>query len=120
MKPAHKRASRVLGYALTLGCPVGWQAASALWQARLTPQEIAALASAALKATAPDLAQLVAEAFHRRAGAPLPTFGDVMLDARFWADLASSKERAAYAVACTDCFTEDERKRFVAFLVNRQ
>ena len=48
-KPAHKSAARLLGYALTAGDFDTWEAASAVWQARLTAKERAALAYMALR-----------------------------------------------------------------------
>src|SRR6056297_1881801 len=80
-KPEHKKAAKVLGYALTLETPDAWYGASIVWQARMTPQEAAATAWAALHATEPELAQMVATAALGGAGAPLPTMEDVMADA---------------------------------------
>ena len=48
-KPAHKSAARLLGYALTVGDYNTWEAASAVWEARLTAQERAALAYTAIR-----------------------------------------------------------------------
>ena len=44
---AHKSASRVLGYALHLSGFTAWDSASAVWAARLSDEERAALAYAA-------------------------------------------------------------------------
>ena len=51
----------MLGYALTLGDFAGWAAASAVWAVRLTAEERAALAWAALKSLEPEQAEAVAE-----------------------------------------------------------
>ena len=61
-KDAHKRASRMLGYALTIGDFPAWEAASAIWAARLTVQERIALAFMALGSLDDDDAQMTAEA----------------------------------------------------------
>ena len=113
--PEHKKAAKVLGYALTLETPDAWYGASIVWQARMTPQEAAATAWAALHATEPELAQMVATAALGGAGAPLPTMEDVMADAGWWADLAAPEERAAYAVACFNRFSPVEREEFLEF-----
>jgi hypothetical protein len=115
-KPGHKCAARALGYGLTLGDSSAWFKVSAIWQARLTPEETATVASVALQATDADLAQLVASHVLEGAGVPLPTFDDLMSDARFWADIATPDERAAYAVACFNRFTMQERDDFRAFI----
>jgi hypothetical protein len=61
-KDAHKRASKMLGYALTVGDFPAWEAASAIWAARLTVQERIALAFMALGSLDDDNAQMAAEA----------------------------------------------------------
>jgi hypothetical protein len=119
-KPEHKKAAKVLGYALTLDTTDGWFAASAVWQARMTPQEAAAAAWAALQATEPELAQMVATAALGGAGAPRAAMEDVMADAGWWADLAAPEERAAYAVACFNRFSSVEREEFLEFVRGNQ
>lgn len=114
-KSKHKRAAKALGYALTVDSEPAWLAASAIWQARLTPQETASMAWAALAATEPALAQEVASAALRGAGAPLPSFGPCMDDASWWADIATAEERACYAVACFNRFSRQEREEFRVF-----
>ena len=118
-KPAHKKAAKALGYALTLDTPEAWLAASTVWQARLTPQEAAVAAWAALRATDPDLALIVASEALGGAGMPPAALGDVMDDAGWWADLAAPEERAAYAVACFNRFTPLERDQFLEFAKGR-
>jgi hypothetical protein len=58
----HKAMARTIGYALTIGDESGWQAFAAVAEARLTPQERAALAYAALMSLSPDHAWMVADA----------------------------------------------------------
>ena len=62
MKTRHKRASRSLGYALSLGTSDGWCQFSAIARARLSEAERAGLAYAALRALPPGLGQRIAEA----------------------------------------------------------
>jgi hypothetical protein len=100
MKPEHKRMSRIMGYTLTLGDADAWAVFSALAMARMTPEERAALAWAALRSLdTPEQAELVAESVLKFADYPLPTFLSPMDDARWWASFASLKERKAYALA---------------------
>jgi len=94
----------------------GWFAASALWQARLTPQETAAIALAALQATDAELAEMVGRVVLDGAGTPLPTFSEVMAEAALWTELATSDERAAYAVACFNRFSRIEKEEFREFV----
>ena len=60
-KPAHRRVARAVGYALTLGEAHGWCKLTAILCMRLKPEEIAALAFAALMALDEDTARMVAE-----------------------------------------------------------
>ena len=118
-KPGHKKAAKVLGYAVTLNSFDAWCAASALWRHHLTPQEAAGLAWAALKAQEPEFALMTADAALGGGGAPLPTLIDVIDEAGFWADTATPDERAAYAVACFNRFSKLERDEFRAFVEAR-
>ena len=58
----YARASRMLGYALTTGGHQVWMETAAVWAARLTSKERAALAFAALKSLSADHAILAATA----------------------------------------------------------
>lgn len=58
----HEAVTRILAHALTLGDAWGWEAFSAIAQARLEPTETAALAFAALRAQDQDDAALSADA----------------------------------------------------------
>ena len=69
-KPRHKAAARVLGYAVTLNSAEAWCAAATVWHVRLTPQEAAGMAWAALKALEPEIALMTAETALGGAGAP--------------------------------------------------
>jgi len=99
-KPVHKQAARVLVYALTLGDFDAWLGASAIWMARLSAPERAALAFSALKSMDPDDALMTAEsALMRGAGLPITPLFDFMDEAAFWADMAEPDELKAYALA---------------------
>ncbi len=118
-KAEHKRAAKALGYGLTLGDDSAWFSVSAVWQARLTPQEAATVACAAILATDSEFAESIAYAVLEGAGAPLPAFFDIVSEAGFWADMATPQERAAYAVACFNRFSPVERDEFRDFAGGR-
>lgn len=112
-KTAHKKAAKLLGYALVLGTYGGWEGASAVWQARLTEAERAALAWAALRSLDRDNAMLVAETVLGGAGAPdAPLFSE-MDQAAFWADMASENELKAYALACFNRMSPGDQCAFL-------
>ena len=112
IKTKHKRLSKVLGYALTLGPGTGWQAFSAIAAAYLSDQEKVSLAFAALSALDPDLAEQTAAAALNAAGAPLPPFLGGMDDARYWASIASRSELKAYALAAHDALSPRDQAAF--------
>lgn len=111
----HLGATRVLGYALTLSDEAGWEGASAVWQARLAPDECAALSWAALRSLSPDDAVVVAETVLGGAGAPLPPFLDPMDDALWWAACAGPSELEAYALSTFRALSPSKRRDFVEF-----
>lgn len=117
---AHKKSAKVLGYALVLGDFEDWEAASVIWQARLTGAERAALAWAALRSLDDDDAREVANTVIQDAGAPLPPFISPMDEAAFWADIASPAELDAYALACVRNMAPDRRAAFLDHVQGRQ
>lgn len=116
MKRPHIGSIKMLGYALHLHGYETWEAASAVWQVRLTPEENAAHAWAALRALDVDDALLVAETALAGAGAPLPPFFSPMDEATWWAGIASPAEIDAYALACTRAMRPERRAAFLAYL----
>jgi hypothetical protein len=61
-KDGHKRACRMIGFALTLGDPAMWDQTAAVLSHRLTRKERASLAFTALSALEPDDREAVYEA----------------------------------------------------------
>jgi hypothetical protein len=116
MKRPHLGASRMLGYALTAHDYETWESASAVWQARLTPEENAALAWAAMKALDADQGLMVAETVLTGAGMPLPTFFRPMSDAAFWASIANPDEIDAYALACVRAMAPHRQTAFLDYM----
>ena len=120
MPGRHLRASRALGYALTLADYDGWEQASAIWEARLTPQERAALGWAALRSLEPQDARKCSNAVLGGAGTPFPPFVSPLDDAHWWADKASAEELDAYALAIVKEMAPARRAAFLDFVRERQ
>ena len=112
MKPEHKRASRMMGYTLTLGDPGDWGRFSTFARARLTVTELAGLAAAALGALPEGRAFQVAASILGASGDPLPPFLGGMDDARFWASLATQQELKAYALAAYEAMGARDQAAF--------
>ena len=55
-----------------------------------------------------------------RAGMPLPFFGRVMDEARFWADLATRSERKAYCAAIFARLTPEDQDAFRTFISQKR
>jgi hypothetical protein len=104
---------------LTLGGYDAWEAASAVWQARLTDTERAALSWAALRSLDHDDAMKVAETVLGGAGAPLPPFLNPVDEAAFWASCASPQELDSYALACTRAMAPGRRTAFLDYMNER-
>ncbi|OLS47229.1 hypothetical protein BV379_02340 [Rhodovulum sulfidophilum] len=90
-----------------------WAAASAVWVARLTDRERAALAWAALRSLDEDQAADMAETVIGGAGAPLTTLLSEMSDARWWARIASRRELKSYALASFEAMSPRDRAAFL-------
>jgi hypothetical protein len=120
-KDEHKRAARMLGYALTRGTADAWLDAAAVFAARLTQQERAGMAFAALKAMDRDDAAMTAEAaLCAGAGQPqAPLFG-FMDQAAFWADMAEAEELEAYCLASFNAMPRGRQAAFLDHVKGRQ
>jgi hypothetical protein len=113
MKPEHKRMSRMVGYTLTLGDADAWANFTTVAMVRMTVEERAALAWAALRSLdTPEQAEMVAETVLSFAGYPLPAFLNPMEDARWWAARASLKECKAYALAAYEALPVRDQMAF--------
>ena len=114
-KDRHQRAAKMLGYALTN--PELWAATGLVWAVRLTPNERAALAFAALNSLEPDDAERTAAAAIGSAGAPLPPFLGGMDEARFWASYATRAELKAYTLAAFEAMQAKDQAAFLDYAV---
>jgi hypothetical protein len=63
-KDRHKRAARIVGYALTADDPAIWVQTAALLGHRLSTMELASLAYAAMRALDPEVREMVFKAAH--------------------------------------------------------
>lgn len=54
-----------------------------------------------------------------RAGMPIPLFGQVMAEAKFWAESASRAERKAYCAACFALLEPADQDAFRSFIDGR-
>ena len=105
--------SRMIGYTLTLGDADAWAGFTTVARARLTIEERAALAWAALRSLdTPEQSERVAESVLSFGDYPLPTFLNPMNDARWWASFASPKERKAYALAAYEAMSTKDQMAF--------
>lgn len=116
IKPSHLKATRMLGYALTLNDAPCWDGASLVWQVRLSVAERSAIASAALRSLDFDQALEIADAVFCGAGAPLPPLLDPVSEALSWANYATPAEIDAYAMATFNALCPSRRREFIDFV----
>lgn len=55
-----------------------------------------------------------------RAGMPIALFGQLMAEAKFWAESASRAERKAYCAACFACLDREDQDAFRSFITERR
>lgn len=118
-KPAHKKAARALGYALTLGDAHAWVGASQSFSARLTEVERAGLAWAALRALGPEKAVTVTTSLFEGAGQPIAPLFDHMDEAAFWVDTATPAELEAYCLASYSALPPARQAAFLDYVQGR-
>lgn len=116
MAPAHKRAARCIGYALTLANTDGWIKVVEVLAARLSQAERVSLGYAALKSVDPairlELYELMND-IETVMGSPFPFSKDIRDDAEFWASTASQTELRAYSMAIFNKMKKTDKQRFV-------
>lgn len=119
---AHKAAAREIATALAKAglenTPEAWLDLIPKLREHLDAREAAMLAYAALRAMEQEdvftvLREVVAE---EDAGPPPIPFSDVILDAAWWAGLASMREVRAYAMAALRRLPRDKRRAMVRAL----
>ena len=118
-KPEHKRAARALGYALTLGDPVSWQALGQVLSQQLTERERAGLALMSLLALSDHTATLVMGKCHPLTMPDAPLLG-YLDQAAFWADMASPDELEAYCLASFNAMSAARQTDFLGFVQGRE
>ena len=117
----HKGAARLLGFALHLGDFDAWVKASAAWSIRLSNEERAAMAFAALKSLPPCQAEMTVQAaLPQGAGMPHAPLFSEMDQAGHWADLASEEELDAYCLAAFNRMASHRQAAFLKHVSGRQ
>lgn len=116
---AHKRAARCMVYALTTGGHEAWEATSAIWTARLTNEERAALSFAALKSLDPDQAAMVVEAVFPDGGVPIPPLLSSADEAAHWASWAEYPYIKACTLAGFNRLTAQDQSAFLNYVYGR-
>ncbi len=119
-KPRHRAVAAALAAVLSLdeGEVAAWADLAVILRARLTERERALIANAFLRSLDPEIREGVASIALRGdrpdIGDPLPSFGNVLEDARFWASKASRRELKAYALAAFEALPQRDRRNFIA------
>ena len=120
MPDAFKRVARMVGYSLLLGDTEAWHRLTVVLSARLTPEQRAAIAWAALRSLTPGQVAAVAETvLPQRAGQPIALLFNYMDEAAFWADMASEGELKAYALASFTRLSPDNQAAFLDYVQER-
>ncbi|WP_299850113.1 hypothetical protein [uncultured Roseovarius sp.] len=115
----HKRAARCMVYALTIGGYDAWEAASAVWAARLTEEERAALSFAALKSLQTDQARMVVEAVFAEGDTPLPPLLSSADEAAHWASWAGYSDIKACTLAGFNRLSANDQSAFLNHVQRR-
>lgn len=110
---ARRSAARAIGYALQSQDPESYQRLVVILGARLTADELAALAWVTMTAARREDAQEVAGTVLGEAGPPCTPFGPIWPEAKAWAEMASEIERKAYAAAAVASMSNATRTAFV-------
>lgn len=119
LQEKHEAAARALRHALTLNTPEAWGKFATVICLRLSPDEIAGMAYAALRGLPTefrgDLYEHV-EGFHGNAGMPMPIINSAVDDAQWWVSMATPEEIDAYATCCFLAMSPEKRKLFAQFI----
>lgn len=117
--PNHKSASRMFGYALTLGDPDAWLGAVRVFRVRLTESELASAGFAILKAQDPEYAALTVEAVLGHPSTPRPPLLSEMDEAASWADWADYRYIKACILAGFNRMTIHDQAAFLDYVHGR-
>ncbi|MDJ1018407.1 MAG: hypothetical protein QNJ35_17995 [Paracoccaceae bacterium] len=115
----HRRAARMLGYALHSESEDIWLKAKHVWRARLTDLERTALAYSVLSSLDADQQNFVVETMSRSSGMPLPPLSDATRDACDWAAFADSEQLRVTAMACFNGMSRADQAAFVDHITRR-
>lgn len=110
----YRRAAKVMFHALVLDDSSGWGDAAAVWAARLSEGERAAVALAALQSLPEEAVANITSHVHG-AGYPPPSFIDPLAQAQLWATAASGAELDAYLLAAFLALPKQRQQSFLNY-----
>lgn len=110
----YRRAAKMMLHALVLGDAHSWSGVAYVWAARLTMNERAAVAMAAMFSL-PEEAATIAGRRTIGYGAPHPSFIDPLSEAQIWAASASVAELDAYLVAAFSALPRHKQRQFADY-----
>jgi hypothetical protein len=123
-KAEHKAVGRSVCFALGVETTDAWFDLAEIIFARLTLEEKAGLAFAAMRALPSDIRWDIVQALGEvelPTGSPLPPFTeDIASDANWWASSASNEELRAYFVAIINYMSDDDKKIAAQKLLRKQ
>lgn len=111
----HKRAARMLGFALAADSPDTWQCFATVMMARLSVRERGAVTMMMCLTLPDEDLSAIVERVGRGAGMPSAPFSDIMGEAALWASSATTRELRAYLVTAFKALPKAERREFLDF-----
>ena len=115
----HRRASKMLAYALHADSVDIWSQAANVWRARMTDTELAKLAYSVLRAMNSDLARLVVEAIFDKPDMPMVPLFSAMDEAAHWADWADYDSVKTCTLAGYNRLSPDDQNDFLCHVTAR-
>ena len=109
----HKRAARMLGFALAADMPDTWQDFAAVMAKRLTVRERGAVTLMMATTLPDDEFELVLHKARGGAGAPPAPLASVMGEAHLWAAAATDNELRAYVFTGYHALSSKDRRDFL-------
>ena len=115
----HRRASKMLAYAMHADCVDIWADAAVVWRKRLTDAELAVLSYSILRAMYPDHAVLVVEAIFDRPNMPMVPLFYAINEAAHWADWADYASIKACTLTGFNRLTPSDQAEFLRHVTER-
>ena len=115
----HRRASKMLAYALHADSVDIWSQAAIVWRKRLNDKELGALSYSFLRAMDPDQAALVCEAVFDSPDMPIVPLFSAMHEAACWADWAGYDSIMACTIAGYNRLAPSDQAAFLSHVTER-